>query len=49
MKYIEKNFDKIGIIILFYLIIIGMAILTNKRFQELNNEEISNKIVLANE
>ena len=49
MKYIEKNWDKIGVIILFYLVIIGMAILANKRFKELNKADISNKIVWANE
>ena len=49
MKYIEKNFDKIGTIVLFYLIIIGLAIVANKRFQELNKEKIPNNIVWVNE
>ena len=49
MKYIEKNLDKIGTIVLFYLIIIGLAIIANKRFQELNKEEITNNIVWTTE
>ena len=49
MKYIEKNFDKIGVIVIFYLVIIAMAFIANRRFQELNKEEVSSNIAWTNE
>ena len=48
MKELIKNFNKIGVVIFFYIVIIIMALLVNKRFQKLNKEEINHQIVWQN-
>ena len=48
MKKLVANFNKIGVVIIFYIIIIIMALLVNQRFQKLSKEEISNQIAWTN-